>query len=127
VAHVFQGFQNRDALRVNDGFFRSDNNFGFHVRTWELSRKKIEATEWRIFPQWASSFSRVDNYSRWLLLNSQLAGKKLSVHSFASNPDIQPLGTEPANFISGQGKNHAHLKRRTTALIARRPQRLARG
>jgi hypothetical protein len=31
VAHVFEGFQNRDALRVNDGFLWGDDDFCFHA------------------------------------------------------------------------------------------------
>jgi hypothetical protein len=32
VAHVFESFFDGDALRIYNGFFRGDDDFGFHVR-----------------------------------------------------------------------------------------------
>ena len=40
VAHVFEGFQNRDALRVNDGLFRGDDDFCFHARAGKFCGNK---------------------------------------------------------------------------------------
>jgi hypothetical protein len=45
MAHVFEGFQNGDALRVNDGFFRGDDDFGFHARAKKILRKNFRRSE----------------------------------------------------------------------------------
>jgi hypothetical protein len=42
VAHVFEGLQNRNALRVNDGFLRGDNDFSFHARARRVSGFKLQ-------------------------------------------------------------------------------------
>jgi hypothetical protein len=39
VPHVFQGFQNRNALRVNDGFLWGDDDFSFHARAGKFCGK----------------------------------------------------------------------------------------
>jgi len=41
MAHVFEGFQDGDALRVNDGFFRGDDDFCFHARAKRFCGKNF--------------------------------------------------------------------------------------
>jgi hypothetical protein len=44
MAHVFEGFQDGDALRVNDGFFWGDDDFCFHARAKRFCGKNsVEA------------------------------------------------------------------------------------
>jgi len=38
ITHVFKGFFDSDALRINDGFLRSDDDFGFHARAQGFCR-----------------------------------------------------------------------------------------
>ena len=45
MAHVFEGFQDGDALRVNDGFFRGDDDFCFHARAKKILRKNFRRSE----------------------------------------------------------------------------------
>jgi hypothetical protein len=51
VSQMFKGFQNSDALRVNDGFFGCDDDFGFHVRATVVSGFEFQVSSFEFCPR----------------------------------------------------------------------------